>query len=100
VPASAARTSLPTGEEVRCRHVPLGKQLLNQHRHVSGGSQPSAGSQSKYRIKFGSLGVRMPETGHGLPTDTLGRYADITVSPQVIEAARHITTPRARASGV
>jgi hypothetical protein len=28
MPARAARTSLPTGEEVRCRHVPLGKQPL------------------------------------------------------------------------
>jgi hypothetical protein len=28
VPARVARTSLPTGEEVRCRHVPLGKRPL------------------------------------------------------------------------
>jgi hypothetical protein len=37
-PARGARTSLPTGEEVRCRHVPLSKRPLRQHRHVSGGS--------------------------------------------------------------
>jgi hypothetical protein len=29
------------------------------------------------------VGVRVPETGHGLPTDMLGRYADTTVSPPV-----------------
>jgi hypothetical protein len=44
--------------------------------------------------------VRVPETGHGLPTDALGRYADTTVSPLVIEAVRRITTPRAWARGV
>jgi hypothetical protein len=46
------------------------------------------------------VGVRVPEIGHGPPTDTLGRYADTTVSPPVTEAARRITAPRARASGV
>jgi hypothetical protein len=39
-------------------------------------------------------------TGRGLPTDTLGRYADTTVSPPVTEAARHITMLCARAGGV
>jgi hypothetical protein len=100
VPARAARTSLPTGEEVRCRHVPLGKRPLKQHCHVSGGSQPSAGSHPNYRIKCGWLGVRVPMTGYGLPTDTLGRYVDTTVSPQVTEVACRITAPCARASGV
>jgi hypothetical protein len=42
--SQGARTSHPTEEEVRCRHVPLGKRPLNQHRHVSSGSQPCAGS--------------------------------------------------------
>jgi hypothetical protein len=37
---------------------------------------------------------------HGLPTDMLDKYADITVSPTVTEAARRITAPHARASGV
>jgi hypothetical protein len=45
-------------------------------------------------------GVRVPETGHGLPTDTLARYADTTVSPPITEAVRRITAPRARARGV
>jgi hypothetical protein len=45
-------------------------------------------------------GVRVPKTEHGLPTDTLGRYADTTVSPPVTEVARHITTLRAQAGGV
>jgi hypothetical protein len=42
----------------------------------------------------------VPKIGHGLPTDTLGRYADTTVSPPVTEAARRITALRARAGGV
>jgi hypothetical protein len=54
--ASGARTSHPTWEEVRCRHVPLTKRPLNQHRHVSGGFQPSTRSQPNYRIKCGWLG--------------------------------------------
>jgi hypothetical protein len=33
----------------------------------------------------------VPKTGHGLPTDTLGRYADTTVSPPISKAARRIT---------
>jgi hypothetical protein len=44
--------------------------------------------------------VRVLETGHGLPTDTLGTYVDITVSPPVTEAARRIIALRARARGV
>jgi hypothetical protein len=100
VPTLATRTSLPAGEEVRCRHVPLGKRPLNQHRYVSGGSQLSVGSQPNYRIKMWVGEVRMLETGHGLPTVTLGRYADTTVSPPVTEAARRITTPRTQAGGV
>jgi hypothetical protein len=48
-----ARTSLPTREEVRCRHLPLWKRLLSQLYHVSGGSQPSAGGQPNYHIKCG-----------------------------------------------
>jgi hypothetical protein len=43
------------------------------------------------------VGVRVPKTGHGLPTDTLGKYADTTVSPPVTEAPGRITAPRARA---
>jgi hypothetical protein len=31
----------------------------------------------------------VPKSGHSLPTDTLGRYADTTVSPPVSKAARH-----------
>jgi hypothetical protein len=46
------------------------------------------------------VGVCVPETGHGLPTGTLGRYADTTVSPPVTEGARCITAPRARVRGV
>jgi hypothetical protein len=42
----------------------------------------------------------VPKTKHGLPTDTLGRYADTTVSPPITKAVRHITTLRARAGGV
>jgi hypothetical protein len=45
-------------------------------------------------------GERVPETGHGLPTNTLGRYADTTVSPPVTNAAPRITTPRTQAGGV
>jgi hypothetical protein len=45
-------------------------------------------------------GLRVPKTGHDLPTDTLGRYADTTVSPPVFKAACHITVHCARASGV
>jgi hypothetical protein len=52
-PASGARTSLPSEEEVRCRHAPLRKRLLSQLCHVSGGSQPSTGRQPNYRIKCG-----------------------------------------------
>jgi hypothetical protein len=52
-PASGARTSYPSGEEVQCRHVPLRKQLLSQLCHVFGGSKPSAGRQPNYRIKCG-----------------------------------------------
>jgi hypothetical protein len=50
-PASEARTSLPSEEEIWCRHVPLRKCLLSQPCHVSGGSQPSAEGQPNYRIK-------------------------------------------------
>jgi hypothetical protein len=39
----------------------------------------------------------VPKIGHGLPTDTLGWYADTTVSPPVSEAARCITRLGARA---
>jgi hypothetical protein len=42
----------------------------------------------------------MPETGHGLPTDTLGRYASTTVSPPVTEVVRRVTAQRAWARGV
>jgi hypothetical protein len=38
----------------------------------------------------------VPKTRHGLPTDTLGRYTDTTVSPPVSKAARHITVLCAR----
>jgi hypothetical protein len=54
--SQGARTSHPTGEEVRYRHVPLRKRQLNRHRHVFGGFQPSAKSQPNYRIKCGWLG--------------------------------------------
>jgi hypothetical protein len=67
VPTRAARTSLPTGEEVWCRHVPLGKRPLNQHRYVSSGSQPSEGSQPNYRIKCRWLGCACPRQGMGCP---------------------------------
>jgi hypothetical protein len=42
----------------------------------------------------------VPKTGHGLPTDTLGRYADTTVSPPVSNVARLITVHCAQAGGV
>jgi hypothetical protein len=42
------------------------------------------------------VGVCVPEIGYELPTNTLGRYADTTVSPPVTEAARRITAPRRR----
>jgi hypothetical protein len=42
----------------------------------------------------------VPKSGHGLPTDTLGRCANTTVSPPVSKAARRITTHCAQASGV
>jgi hypothetical protein len=45
-------------------------------------------------------GLRVPKIGHGLPTDTRGKYADTTVSPSVSKAARHIIAHCARASGV
>jgi hypothetical protein len=45
-------------------------------------------------------GVRVPKIGHGLPTDTLGRYADTMVSPPVTEAARRITVLCAQVGGV
>jgi hypothetical protein len=45
-------------------------------------------------------GLRVPVTGRGLPTDTLGRYVDTTVSPPVTDAARRITVLCARAGGV
>jgi hypothetical protein len=44
--------------------------------------------------------VRVPKTGHGLPTDTLGRYANTTVIPPVTEVAHRITVLCARAGGV
>jgi hypothetical protein len=42
----------------------------------------------------------VPKSGHGLPTDTLGRCADTTVSPPVSKTARRITAHCAWASGV
>jgi hypothetical protein len=45
-------------------------------------------------------GLRAPKTGHGLPTDTLGRYADTTVSLPVSKAAHRIIAHCARAGGV
>jgi hypothetical protein len=41
-------------------------------------------------------GLGMPVIGRGLPTDTLGRYADTTINPSVIKAAHHITVLCAR----
>jgi hypothetical protein len=45
-------------------------------------------------------GLCLPKTGHGLPTNTLGRYADTTVSPPVSKAAQRITAHCAQASSV
>jgi hypothetical protein len=42
----------------------------------------------------------MPKIGHSLPTDTLGRYTDTTVSPSVSKMARRITVHCAQAGGV
>jgi hypothetical protein len=42
----------------------------------------------------------MPKTGYGLPTHTLGSYADTTVSLPITKAARHITVLCARAGGI
>jgi hypothetical protein len=95
-----ARTSHPTWEEIRCRHVPLRKRPLNQHRYVFGGFLPSARSQHNYRIKCGWLGCAHPRQGMGCSLIRWAGMGDITVSPPVTEAARHITAPRAWARDV
>jgi hypothetical protein len=66
-PALGAWISLPSGEQVRCRHVPLRKRLLSQLCHMSGGSQPSAGRQPNYRIKCGWVGCVCPGQACLLP---------------------------------
>jgi hypothetical protein len=51
------------------------------------------------------VGARVPETGHGLPTDTLGRYADTTASYRggashhhtAYEGGRHVVASQRRA---
>jgi hypothetical protein len=83
-----------------CRHVPLRKLLLNQRRHVSGGFLSSARSQPNYRIKCGWLGCACLRQGMGCLLTRWACMADITVSPPVTEAARHVTAPRAWARGV
>jgi hypothetical protein len=95
-----ARTSHPTGEEVRCRHVPLRKWSLNQHHHVSGGFQSSARSQPNYRIKCGWLGCACQRQGMGYVLTRWAGMGDITVSPPVTEAACHVTAPHAWARDV
>jgi hypothetical protein len=78
----------------------LQERVLNQRRHVSGGFQSSARSQPNYRIKCGWLGCAHPRHGMGCPLTCWAGMADTTVSPQVTEAARHVTAPRAWARGV
>jgi hypothetical protein len=90
----------PLWEEVRCHHVPLAKRPLNQHRHVSGGFQPSAGSQPNYCIKCGWLGCACPRQGMGCPPTRWAGMADTMVSPPVTDAARPIAVQRAWARGV
>jgi hypothetical protein len=87
-------------QEGWCRHVPLRKRPLNQHRHVSGGYQPSARSQPNYRIKCWWLGCAHPRQSMGCPLTCWAGMGDCTVSPPVTEAARHITAPRAWAKDV
>jgi hypothetical protein len=84
--AATCRLKLPRG-----RHVPAAEGL-------PWGASPT----TNHRIKCGAVvgGLRVPKTGHGLPNDTLGRYAATTVSPPVSKTARRITVHYARASGV
>jgi hypothetical protein len=88
--SQGARTSHPTREGVRCRHVPLRKWPLNQHRRVCGGYQPSARSQPNYRMKCGWLGCAHPRQSMGCPLIHWAGMGDSTVSPLVTEGTREL----------
>jgi hypothetical protein len=75
-------------EGVRCHHVPPRRRQLGQPCHVPvAEGLPWDASPTTALNAVG--GLRVPKTRHGLPTDTLGRYADTTVSLPVSKAARH-----------
>jgi hypothetical protein len=84
-------------EGVRCRHVP--PQAAKGTPRARGRGLPWGASPTT-ALNAVVGGRRMPKTGRGLPTDTLGRYAVTTVSPPVSKVARRITVHCARASGV
>jgi hypothetical protein len=52
------RTSYPSGEEVRCRHVSLRERLLNQRRLVSGGFQSLREANPTTALNVGGWGER------------------------------------------
>jgi hypothetical protein len=84
-------------EGVRCCHVPPRWRQLGQPCHVpvAEGLPRDAGPTITL-----NAGRWTTQTENGLPTDTLGRYANTTVSPPVSKAARRITVLGARARGV
>jgi hypothetical protein len=99
--ASGARTSLSPRKgsgAVTCRLKLPRRRLQGQPFHVPAAEGLPLGASPTTTLNAGWW-AGVPKTGHGLPTDTLGRYADTTVSPPVSKAARRITTYCAWASG-